>query len=105
MTLAEWLDPAACPAERPPLARMGDATRELHGALDAHARREGVGYLNPERRTIQRDLLGSPTVVAWQEAKLAFMIRGDGAWSELPHLYARYGTPGTAALITALRDL
>jgi hypothetical protein len=45
----------------------------------------------------QRDLLGSPNVVAWQEAKAAFLLAGDGAWSELPHLYARYGTPGTAS--------
>ncbi len=103
--LASWLDPARCPDERPPLARMGAATRELHTALDAYARADGIAWLNPERRTIQRDLLGSPNVVAWQEAKLAFMLRGDGAWSELPHLYARYGTPGTAALIAALREL
>ena len=103
--LAPWLDPAACPADRPPLARMSTATRELHAALDARARADGVAWLHPERRTIQRDLLGSPNVVAWQEAKLAFTIRGDGAWSELPHLYARYGTPGTAALIAELRAL
>ncbi|MBA3392653.1 MAG: PLP-dependent transferase [Deltaproteobacteria bacterium] len=100
-----WLDPETCPAERPPLARMGSATRELHTALDARARTEGVAWLHPDHRTIQRDLLGSPNVVAWQEAKQAFMIRGDGAWSELPHLYARYGTPATAELIAALREL
>ncbi len=100
-----YLDPAACPAERPPLAQMAAATRELHDALDARARTDGVAWLHPERRTIQRDLLGSPNVVAWQEAKAAFLIAGDGAWSELPHLYARYGTPGTAQLIAALRDI
>ncbi len=33
------------------------------------------------------------------------MLRGDGAWSELPHLYARYGTVGTTALIAQLRGL
>ena len=79
---------------------MGIATRELHEALDNHARADGVAWLNQDRRTIQRDLLGSPNVVAWQEAKAAFLVRGDGAWSELPHLYARYGTPGTAAKST-----
>ena len=100
-----WLDPAGCPRERPVLAEMGAATRELHVALDAHARRTGVPWLHPEHRTIQRDLLGSPNVVAWQEAKAAFLLRGDGAWSELPHLYARYGTPGTGELIAALRGL
>jgi len=103
--LAAWLDPASCPRERPALADMGDATRDLHHAIDAHARDTGVPWLHPEHRTIQRDLLGSPTVVAWQEAKAAFLLRGDGAWSELPHLYARYGTPGTAELIAALRRL
>jgi cystathionine beta-lyase/cystathionine gamma-synthase len=100
-----WLDPAGCPGERPPLADMAPATRELHAALDAHARRAGIAWLHPERRTIQRDLFGSPDVIAWQEAKAAFLLCGDGAWSELPHLYARYGTPGTAELITALRTL
>ena len=32
-------------------------------------------------------------------------MTGDGAWSELPHLYARYGTPGTSELIAELRKL
>lgn len=103
--IAAWLDPAGCPDERPPVVQMAAATRELHSALDAHARDTGVAWLHPERRTIQRDLLGSPNVVAWQEAKAAFLLAGDGAWSELPHLYARYGTPGTGALIAALRTL
>jgi cystathionine gamma-synthase len=103
--MAAWLDPASCPSERPPVAQMGAATRELHAALDAHARDTGVAWLHPERRTIQRDLLGSPNVVSWQEAKAAFLLVGDGAWSELPHLYARYGTPGTSALIAQLRSL
>src|SRR5262252_4242294 len=79
---------------------MSAATRELHAALDARA-----PWLHPERDTIQRDLLGSPEVIAWQEAKADFLVTGDGAWSELPHLYARYGTPGTAALIGKLRAL
>jgi cystathionine beta-lyase/cystathionine gamma-synthase len=100
MSIADWLDPAGCPAERPPRARMAADTRALHDALDRNS-----PWLNPDRPTIQRDLLGSPEVVAWQEAKLAFMLRGDGAWSELPHLYARYGTPGGARLIAALRAL
>lgn len=100
-----WLDPATCPAERPPIGQMSAATRELHASLDAHARATGIAWLHPDRRTIQRDLLGSPNVIAWQEAKASFLISGDGAWSELPHLYARYGTPGTAQLIAALRRL
>jgi cystathionine beta-lyase/cystathionine gamma-synthase len=103
--IVDWLDPAACPDERPPIASMSEPTRTLHAALDAHARATGIAWLHPDRATIQRDLLGSPNVVAWQEAKADFLVRGDGAWSELPHLYARYGTPGTARLIAALRAL
>ena len=103
--LHRYLDPTGCPPERPPLAAMGGTTRELHAALDRHARKDGVAWLHPDRRTIQRDLLGSPNVVAWQEAKAAFLLAANGAWSELPHLYARYGTPGTARLIRALRGL
>src|SRR5678816_1677072 len=103
--LRDWLDPARCPRERPPRAGMGATTRILHDALDARAAADGIGWLHPERPTIQRDLHGSPEVIAWQEAKAAFLISGDGAWSELPHLYARYGTPGTGELIAALRTL
>jgi O-succinylhomoserine sulfhydrylase len=100
MSIAAWLDPARAPTERPPLAAMGSATRELHEAVNANA-----PYLHPELRTIQRDLGDSSTGVAWQEGKAHFTLTGDGAWSELPHLYARYGTPGTTELITALRGL
>ncbi|NVB82018.1 MAG: aminotransferase class V-fold PLP-dependent enzyme [Kofleriaceae bacterium] len=99
-SIAAYLDPAHAPAERPPRTIMGSATRELHDSVDANA-----PYLHPERRTIQRDLGHSRNVVAWQEAKAAFIVTGDGAWSELPHLYARYGTPGTAELIAELRRL
>ncbi|HEY5923887.1 MAG TPA: aminotransferase class V-fold PLP-dependent enzyme [Kofleriaceae bacterium] len=100
MTIAAWLDPARVPAERPPLSAMGTATRDLHDSVNANA-----PYLHPERRTIQRDLGDSSTGVAWQEAKAGFTLTGDGAWSELPHLYARYGTPGTSELIAILRNL
>ena len=63
-------------------------------------------WLHPERRTIQRDLarLGRGRRVAGRR-RPASCSRGDGAWSELPHLYARYGTPGTSELIAALREL
>jgi O-succinylhomoserine sulfhydrylase len=98
--LTAWLDPTRVPTEPPPRSAMGTATRELHDAVDANA-----PWLHPERRTIQRDLGDSRNVVSWQEAKAAFIITGDGAWSELPHLYARYGTPGTTELIGALRAL
>ncbi|CAN5885365.1 PLP-dependent aspartate aminotransferase family protein [soil metagenome] len=105
MKLASYLDPETCPRERPPLAAMSPLTRELHNSIDEHARDEHVAWLHPTAHTIQRDLLGSPNVIAWQEAKAAFLIAGGGAWSELPHLYARYGTPAAGALITQIRAL
>jgi len=103
--MKKWLDPSSCPAERPPLGQMAPATRELHGAIDAHARRAGVPYLHPESPTVQLDLLGSPRVIAWQEGKAELMFAGEGCWSELPHLYARYGTTAGAALIAAIKRL
>lgn len=98
--VAAYLDPTRAPTERPSRTAMAPATRELHDAVDANA-----PFLHPELRTIQRDLGSSKNVVSWQEAKAGFIVAGDGAWSELPHLYARYGTPGTAALIAELRAL
>ncbi|MCB9561845.1 MAG: PLP-dependent transferase [Kofleriaceae bacterium] len=103
--IAAWLDAAACPAERPPLAAMAATTRELHAAIDAHARRAGVPYLHPSDPTVQLDLLGSARVVAWQEGKGELMFLGEGCWSELPHLYARYGTTLTGRLLARLREL
>lgn len=84
----------------PRLDDMAPQTRALHDSVNANA-----PFLHPERRTIQRDLGDSRNVVAWQEAKARFIVEGDGAWSELPHLYARYGTPGTSELIAQLRAL
>jgi cystathionine beta-lyase/cystathionine gamma-synthase len=98
--LAPWLDPHGAPTERPPRAAMTPATRELHDAVDRNA-----PWLHPSRRTLQRDLGSSDGVAAWQEGKARFVAARDGAWSELPHLYARYGTEGTAALIRELRAL
>ncbi len=104
-TLARWLDPQRCPAERPALTAMTPATRGLHEALDAHARRVGLPYLHPDEPTVQLDLFGSARAIAWQEAKAAFLFAAEGCWSELPHLYARYGTTATATLIAKLKAL
>jgi cystathionine beta-lyase/cystathionine gamma-synthase len=84
---------------------MSRSTRDLHQGLDAHARRTGLPYLNPDEPTVQLDLFGSARAIAWQEGKAAFLFASEGCWSELPHLYARYGTTATAALISALKQL
>jgi cystathionine beta-lyase/cystathionine gamma-synthase len=104
-TIAEWLDPSSCPAERPPLDSMSATTRDLHEAIDAHAKRTGVQYLHPDEPTVQLDLLGSKQVIEWQEGKAAFLFASEGCWSELPALYARYGTNATAELIARLKAL
>ena len=103
--LTAWLDPAGCPAERPRLGAMSPETRSLHQALDAHAQRSGFPYLHPEEPTVQLDLFGSSRVIEWQEGKAAYLFAREGCWSELPHLYARYGTTATASLLARLKDL
>jgi cystathionine beta-lyase/cystathionine gamma-synthase len=100
-----WLDPAGCPAERPPLDAMAAETRHLHESLDAHAKRTGLPYLHPNEPTVQLDLFGSARAIAWQEGKAAFLFASEGCWSELPHLYARYGTTATADLIARLKAI
>lgn len=103
--IESWLDPAGCPADRPPLDAMTARTRRLHDSIDAHARRAGVPYLHPDEPTVQLDLLGSARVIDWQEGKAQFLFASEGCWSELPHLYARYGTTATAQLIARLKQL
>ena len=104
-SLVAWLDPAQCPAKRPPLAAMSPATQEIHDGIDAHIRDTGIPYLHPDEPTVQLDLLGSARVIEWQERKAAFLFASEGCWSELPHLYARYGTTATAQLIAQLKAL
>ena len=104
-SITNWLDPESCPSDRPPLDAMSATTRNLHEAIDAHARRSGVPYLHPDEPTVQLDLLGSRQVIEWQEGKAAFLFASEGCWSELPTLYARYGTNATAQLIAKLKTL
>ncbi len=84
---------------------MSSSTRTIHDAIDNHARQTGIPYLHPDEPTVQLDLLGSAQVVAWQERKAAFLFASEGCWSELPHLYARYGTTATTTLIGKLKAL
>ncbi len=84
---------------------MSESTRELHASIDAHIRRTGIPYLHPDEPTVQLDLLGSSRVIDWQEGKAAFLFASEGCWSELPHLYARYGTTATAELIVKLKAM
>ncbi len=103
--LVDYLDASACPAEPPPYAAMSEETRALHDAIDRHIRASGRAYLHPESPTVQLDMLGSAEVALWQEGKAAFLFMGEGAWSELPPLYARYGTAETRDLLLRMREL
>src|SRR5688572_23777695 len=84
---------------------MSPATRGVHDSIDANIRRTGIPYLHPDEPTVQLDLLGSARVIEWQEGKAAFLFASEGCWSELPHLYARYGTTATAELIAKLKTM
>ena len=103
--VSKWLDPRECPRERPSLEAMSAATRHIHEGIDSHIRRTGIPYLHPNEPTVQLDLLGSAHVIEWQEGKAAFLFASEGCWSELPHLYARYGTTATSRLIAKLKAL
>jgi len=84
---------------------MSETTRSIHRTIDEHTQRTGIPYLHPDEPTVQLDLLGSAQVIAWQEGKAAFLFASEGCWSELPHLYARYGTTATTTLIGKLKAL
>ncbi len=105
MSIADWLDPARCPAEPPALGSMAASTRALHQSIDEHVRRAGVAHLHPSSPTLMLDVFGSRRVIDWQEGKASFLFMGEGCWSELPQLYARYATTAGQALIRALREL
>ncbi|MCA9713873.1 MAG: PLP-dependent transferase [Myxococcales bacterium] len=104
MSIADYQDPARCPPQRPALAEMAGPTRALHEAVDDAIRRHGVPYLHPRERTVQLDLLGSDAMIAWQEGKVEFAFMQTGCWSELPQVYARYGTETTGALLRWVRE-
>jgi cystathionine beta-lyase/cystathionine gamma-synthase len=84
---------------------MSQTTRTIHDGIDAHIRRTGIPYLHPDEPTVQLDLFGSAKVIEWQEGKAAFLLASEGCWSELPPLYARYGTGATGTLIARLKRL
>jgi methionine-gamma-lyase len=44
-------------------------------------------------------------MVAWQEGKVELLFGGEACWSELPQVYARYGTESGRALLSRIRSL
>jgi hypothetical protein len=105
LKISNYLNVESCPGERPDLAAMSERTRALHRSIDAAIRRTGVPYLHPDCPTVQLDLLGSDRMTAWQEGKAAFLFDGNGCWSELPQVYARYGVETTRTLLQEVASL
>ncbi len=106
MPIADYLNPYQSPPLPPQLAEMAASTRALHEAIDAAMRASGMPYLHPDGGpTVQLDLLGSQRMADWQEGKVAFLFEGQGCWSDLPQVYARYGTEPTRQLLARVRQL
>ena len=105
MKIKDYLDPRSCPEQKPELSLMAQPTRTLHDSIDEAIRRKGIPYLHPDESTIQLDLLGSQRMTAWQEAKASFLFEGEGCWSRLPQVYARYGVEATRKLLEEVQAL
>jgi cystathionine beta-lyase/cystathionine gamma-synthase len=105
LNMKDYLDPHSCPEQKPAFSAMAQPTRTLHESIDKAIRRKGIPYLHPEDRTIQLDLLGSQRMTAWQEAKANLLFEGEGCWSSLPQIYARYGVEATRQLLQKIQGL
>ena len=92
-------------APPPERARMALATRQLHESVDAGMRRRHGAFLNPDGESIQVDLLGSQRMIEWQEEKARRSFLGEACWSELPTVYARYGSESARKLLDAVKTL
>jgi methionine-gamma-lyase len=93
------------PPTPPPLSSWSEPTRALHEAIDARIRATGRPDLHPDGPTVLPDLIGARGMVAWQEGKGTMAFLNETCWSELPVVYARYGTDAGVGLIRRLRAL
>lgn len=84
---------------------MTAATRKLHEAVDARIRRHRCAFLHPDGESVPTDLLGSQAMVDWQEEKARRSFLGEACWSDLPPLYARYGSESSRRLIGRVKSL
>jgi cystathionine beta-lyase/cystathionine gamma-synthase len=103
--IQSYLDRLQAPVERPELAWMSEKTRSIHERIDARMRFSHSTQLLPEGPSVQTDLFGSESMTDWQETKAATVFEGEQCWSELPQVYARYGTETTAALIREMKAI
>ena len=100
-----YLDPTVAPTDSPLINEMEMETRTLHETIDQEIRRSGHPSLHPAGTTVQTDLFGSPQIIAWQEAKGASTMLGEECWSNLPQIYARYGTEPGRKLMEVIQSL
>ncbi|HXV60332.1 MAG TPA: aminotransferase class V-fold PLP-dependent enzyme [Vicinamibacteria bacterium] len=84
---------------------MTAATRKLHEAVDARIRRHRCAFLHPHGESVPTDLLGSQTMVDWQEEKARRSFLGEACWSSLPPVYARYGSRSSQRLLARVKNL
>ena len=91
-------------APPPERARMAHATQQLHESVDAGMRRRRRAF-NPDGESIQLDLMGSQRMIEWQEEKARRSFLGESCWSELPTVYARYGSESARKLLDAVKTL
>lgn len=89
----------------PPMAAMHPETRTLHEGIDARIRATGTPDTSPDGPTITTDLLGSSTMVAWQEEKASGSMTDARCWAEQPSVYGRYATDAGVALVERLKEL
>ncbi len=81
------------------MTEFASSTQTLHKAIDEAIRRHGIPYLHPEGPTLQLDMLGSRSMIDWQEQKAASGLNAERCWSELQQFYARYGVETTRKLL------
>lgn len=89
----------------PPPVPTHDSTRRLHETADACARADGHAWVHPDGPSVVRDLLTHDEVERWQREKSETAFLGERCASELPMLYARYGTTFGESLIHELKRL
>ncbi len=88
----------------PELTAMSEQTQRIHSGIDAAIRTNKVPYLHSLGPTVQMDMIGSDTVIEWQEKKQESLFLGETCWAELPPLYARYGTADSQKLTALVKQ-
>ncbi|MEE2961082.1 MAG: PLP-dependent transferase [Myxococcota bacterium] len=87
----------------PLMVSFSAETQDLHENVDKRITEYGVPYLNPKGPSVQVDLFNSKGMETWQLAKGTRSMLHEESWSELPQVYARYGTESGRKLLARLK--